>query len=175
MQCLSLSCHTFVGNLPQHIGHGHCPVLHLGLGCTADIPTQTDNLVIIHHLAAHGYNARILLRSLQANVEKEHIPAGLYLLAGIVYPAAVVLQRIQTAEIPGHAHPRHVIGVEFIFQHSQPRIAVCPLDKKAETRHQPGVQGCLLLVELLSLRIVLTKFGTVVHLPVYVFFGSRFQ
>src|SRR5699024_12729807 len=68
--------------------------------------------------------ARILLRSLQANVEKEHIPAGLYLLAGIVYPAAVVLQRIQTAEIPGHAHPRHVIGVEFIFQHIQSRIAV---------------------------------------------------
>lgn len=65
----------FVGNLPQHIGHGHCPVLHLGLGCTADIPAQTDNLVIIRHLAAHGYNARILLRSLQANVEKEHIPA----------------------------------------------------------------------------------------------------
>ena len=87
MQCLGLSCHTFIGNLPQHIGHGHCPVLHLGLGCTADIPTQTDNLVIIRHLAAHGYNARILLRSLQANVEKEHIPAGLYLLAGIVYPA----------------------------------------------------------------------------------------
>ena len=54
MQCLGLSCHTFVGNLPQHIGHGHCPVLHLGLGCTADIPTQTDNLVIIRHLVLPG-------------------------------------------------------------------------------------------------------------------------
>lgn len=129
MQCLGPACQILIGYLAKQVGNGQRSVLHFGLGCTTDILTQADNFIIIRHLPAHGQYARILLCGLQTGIEQKHVSACFYLPAAVDYPAAVVLQGIEAAEIPRHAYTCHIVCTEFIFQHIQPRIAVGTLQK----------------------------------------------
>ena len=75
------------------------------------------------------------------------------------------------------AYASKATGMQIQVERIDLRFPLNLLVRGVEVIQQPDTLLSLesLLVELLSLRIVPTKFGAVVHLPVYVFFGSRFQ
>lgn len=132
MQSLGLTCQVLGSDFTKHIGYGQRTVLHFSLGGLADVDTQTDNLIIIHHLPAHGLDGRALLGRFQVGIEQEHIAAGLQLTAVVIYQPAIIAQRIEATEVPRHTDSRYIVCGEIIFQHIQSRISVSSLHEQPE-------------------------------------------
>ena len=100
MHCLRLTGKTLTREFSEHFCYCQRTIRNFGFRSPTNIRTQPDNFIIILHLLLQRTDRLILLRHFQPCIKKKHIPIAVQLLPFVFNHPTVILQRIQTSEIP---------------------------------------------------------------------------